>query len=69
LLSSLDNWLDRDRTEPAAILEALEIFERELIKLGGAPEPELAEAVSTIERRFPGARLIYVRRKPTKSSQ
>jgi hypothetical protein len=49
-------------TEPAAILTALRDFEHELIALGGAPDPPLAEAVGMVERRFPSARLVEVKK-------
>jgi hypothetical protein len=42
------------------ILSALEIFERELIKLGARPDLELLEAVEMVEGTFPGARLVEV---------
>ena len=46
--------------DPAAILGALRDFERELVALGGAHDPELTEAVSMVERSFPGARLVEI---------
>ncbi len=49
-------------TDPAAILGALRDFERELIGLGGAPDPELADAVGLETTAFPDARLVHVRK-------
>jgi hypothetical protein len=37
-------------------------IERELTALGGAPDKVLAEAVAMVERSFPGARLVEVRK-------
>ncbi len=48
---------------PDEILTALEDFERQLISIGGAPDSELAAAVVTVERSFPGTRLIEVRKR------
>lgn len=48
--------------DPAVILRALQGFEGELIALGGAPDPELTKAVAMVERSFPGARLVEVRK-------
>jgi tubulysin polyketide synthase-like protein len=47
---------------PEIILHALQDFERGLIALGGAPDPELAEAVGRVTAAFPGARLVEVRK-------
>ena len=44
-----------------AILAALEAFERELVELGGQPDPELLEAVEAVEGVFPGTRLVEVK--------
>src|SRR5271166_2826003 len=49
-------------TDAPAILGALRDFERELVALGGAPDLEPTEAFSMIERSFPGARLVEVRK-------
>ncbi len=57
-------WLEPlKNADPRTILTALQGFERELIGLGVAVDPELLEAVAIIERTFPGARLVEVRRK------
>lgn len=48
--------------DPTAILRTLQGFECELIALGGAPDPELTEAVAMVERSFAGARLVEVRK-------
>ncbi len=50
-------------SDPAAILGVLRDFERELIALGGTPDPALAEAVAMVETVFPGARLIEVKKR------
>ncbi len=47
---------------PAAMLAVLIAFEDEFIALGGAPDPELADTAAMIERTFPGARLVEVRK-------
>jgi hypothetical protein len=49
-------------TEPAAILSALRDFEHELIALGGAPDPHVDEAFGMVERSFPGACLVEVKK-------
>ena len=51
--------------DPSSILRVLLCIESDLIALGGAPDPKLTEASVTVERAFPGARLIEVRRKDT----
>lgn len=48
-------------TDPEAILGALRDFESHITALGGAPGPELADAVAMVERSFPGLRLVEVR--------
>jgi hypothetical protein len=45
-------------TEPAPMLNALQTLEGDLIDLGGAYDPELAETISMIQRALPGARLV-----------
>ena len=40
-------------SDSAALLGALRDFERELITLGGAPDPELAQAVGLVTATFP----------------
>jgi len=52
----------RGLANPTAIWSALQEFERDLIALGGAPDPELAGAVEVLECAFPGARLVEVKR-------
>jgi hypothetical protein len=37
-------------------------MERELIALGGSPDPELAVAVAMMEQSFLGSRLLEVRK-------
>jgi hypothetical protein len=46
--------------DPTSILEVLRDIERELIEIGGSPDPELAEAVEIVQRTFPGARLVKI---------
>jgi hypothetical protein len=47
--------------DPSSILAVLRDIERELVALGGAPDPELAKTVETVKRSFPGSRLVDVR--------
>jgi hypothetical protein len=49
--------------DSATILGALEAFEGELIKFGGASDPELAGIIDMVETQFPGARLVDLRRR------
>jgi len=44
-----------------AILAALEAFERELVELGGQPDPELLEAVEAVDSVFPRTQLVEIR--------
>jgi hypothetical protein len=46
--------------DPASIVAVLRNIERELIKLGGLLDPELAEVVEIVQRSFPGARLVKI---------
>ena len=48
--------------DPASFLAVLQDIERELIALGGFPDPELAGAIGAVEASFPGACLVDVRR-------
>jgi hypothetical protein len=48
--------------EPAAVLAVLKDIERELVALGGAPDPELADVIDIVGGAFPGARLVDVRK-------
>jgi hypothetical protein len=48
--------------EPAEILAALYDLERQLIALGGEFDSGLADAITGIQKVFPGARLIEVRK-------
>jgi hypothetical protein len=58
----LVQWEDgepiRAADDPASILAVLRDIERELIEIGGSPDPELAEVVEMVESTFPGARLV-----------
>ena len=47
---------------PALLLAVLREIERELIELGDAVDTELAAAVAMVERTFPGACLVEVRK-------
>ena len=49
-------------TEPAAILAALQEFERELIALGAEFDAALADAISDVQKAFPSAQLIEARK-------
>ena len=44
--------------DPAETLAALRAVEAKLIELGGACDPELADAIGVVSRTFPGARLV-----------
>lgn len=44
---------------PVEVLHHLRGVERELIRLGGAFDPELDDAVNTITEIFPGAKLVH----------
>jgi hypothetical protein len=61
----LMHWREDDPVflvdDPGSILTVLRNIERELFRLGGAPDPELAEVVATVECNFPGARLVEIR--------
>jgi hypothetical protein len=46
--------------DAASILAVLRDIERELIAIGGCPNPELAETAEMVERTFPGARLLKI---------
>jgi len=48
--------------DPSSILAVLLEIEGELIALGGAPDPDLAETVALVEGIFPGSRLVGVRK-------
>ena len=48
--------------DPIRILHALQDIERELVALGGAPDPELADAIKGVTDTFPGATLVAVRK-------
>jgi len=50
-------------TEPADIFLALQRLEDELIGQGGRFDPELAATFSDVERSFPDARLVDLRRR------
>lgn len=50
-------------SDPDAILIALQDLERELISLGAAADPVLADAVAMVAGGFPGAKLVEVRPK------
>lgn len=47
---------------PETILRKLESFEAQLIALGGAYDPELAEVIGLVNDAFPGSRLVEVRK-------
>jgi hypothetical protein len=52
-------------TDTATMLTALQKLERQLIILGGAPDPalaELAEGIAMVEQAFSGTKLITVRK-------
>jgi hypothetical protein len=47
-------------SDPDAILIALQDLERELLTLGAAPDPVLADGVAVVASGFPGAKLVEV---------
>jgi hypothetical protein len=49
-------------TDPAALLYALQIFETELLYLGGSYDPQLASVIEGVTDSLPGARLVEVRK-------
>jgi TubC N-terminal docking domain len=49
--------------DPASVLNVLRNIERELVAIGGFPDPDVAQTIEMVERTFPGARLIDIRRK------
>ncbi|GEM_PF-3170432 len=61
LARGLEPLLRAPKLDPARALTALQQLERDLIALGGRPDPELAAAVELVERVFPGARLVQVK--------
>jgi|SRR5208337_1789535 len=46
--------------DPAAALGVLQAVQAELTALGGAYDPELADAIGPVNRAFPGAQLVKV---------
>lgn len=46
--------------DPVAALAALQAVEAELTALGGAYDPDLADAIGVVSNAFPGARLVDV---------
>jgi hypothetical protein len=62
IVRSLEPLLDAPELDSATALGALQKLERELIALGGAVDAELAATVAMVERSFPGARLVEVRK-------
>ncbi len=63
IIEGLRSILAAPDVDPAADLTALKSIEAELIAIGGKPDPALTEAVAMMDRTFPGARLVEVRRK------
>jgi hypothetical protein len=55
-----------EREDLASILSVLRKIEGELIALGGAPDADLAEAMSMVRRTFPGTRLVKVGKRRAK---
>lgn len=62
IVERLKPLLAAPEIDPAQALTTLQQIERELVALGGASDPELTEAATIVERAFPGARLVDVRK-------
>lgn len=62
IVERLKPLLAAPEIDPAQALTTLQQLERELVALGGASDPELTEAATIVERAFPGARLVDVRK-------
>jgi len=61
IVCRLEPLLHVREIDPVQALAVLRQIERDLIALGGAPDPELGEVVETVRRAFPSAGLVEIK--------
>jgi TubC N-terminal docking domain len=63
IVELLKPLLDSPDIDPPETLACLQAVESELIAMGAEPDPELAETLAMVQRTFPAAKFVEIRRR------